>query len=52
MAGIVAVIIAVPALATDVFLLEPTPLRLGIAPRSAPAAQSWLSCRTGRSTSR
>jgi cation-transporting P-type ATPase E len=31
MAGIVAVIIAVPALATDIFLLYPTPLRLGLA---------------------
>ena len=30
-AGIVAVIIAVPALATDIFLLYPTPMRLGIA---------------------
>jgi magnesium-transporting ATPase (P-type) len=30
-AGLVAVIIAVPALATDIFLLYPTPLRLGIA---------------------
>ena len=31
MAGIVAVILAIPALATDVFLLYPTPLRIGIA---------------------
>ena len=31
MAGIVAVILAVPALATDIFLLYPTPLRLGLA---------------------
>jgi cation-transporting P-type ATPase E len=31
MAGIVAVILAVPALATDVFLLYPTPMRIGIA---------------------
>jgi hypothetical protein len=31
MAGIVALIIAVPALATDIFLLYPTPLRLGLA---------------------
>ena len=30
-AGIVAVIIAVPALATDIFLLYPTPMRVGIA---------------------
>jgi cation-transporting ATPase E len=31
LAGIVAVILAVPALATDIFLLYPTPLRVGIA---------------------
>ena len=31
LAGIVAIILAVPALATDIFLLYPTPLRVGIA---------------------
>ena len=31
MAGVVAVIVAVPALATGIFLLDPTPLRVGMA---------------------
>jgi cation-transporting ATPase E len=31
MAGVVTVIVAIPALATDIFLLYPTPLRVGLA---------------------